>query len=53
MLLIADSDGLVLTIVEVFLPVFIGLEQPEEDNKEDRGEENKNDIYHDFVITIS
>ena len=38
LLLIVDSDGLVLAVVEVFLPVFIGLEEPEEDDKAE-GEE--------------
>ena len=30
-LLVGDGDGFVLAVIEVLLPVFVGLEQPQED----------------------
>ena len=47
-LLISDGDGLVLAIIEILFPIFIGLKEPEEDYYDYAQEGNGEDINHGF-----
>jgi hypothetical protein len=49
-LLSGDGDRLVLSGVKVFLPVFVGLNQPEQHDDETNCDGNGDNIYHNITI---
>ena len=45
-LLIGDGDGLILSVIEVFFPIFVGLEEPKEDDDNEKKCSNGDNINH-------